>query len=389
MSLTALQWRMLPEYFMPISGTVNTVSQSILNDRINILNGIYNSFTSSVYHDGSTRTTGSNGWSFFKSGSNLEKDSGTNVVYGYPPTLTLISQSIIFAAGPTGSIIPTTIKLMNSYGMFSTVGYDIQPTASFNFNNTASIYVGVSKNSGIYKYFANTNPMETGSNVTTPSSSFSGYLRTSTPAKIYKMRIGNIKISIHNPPLIIPEIGINHGGKIDVACKIVQSAKKAGAKIIKNQTHIANDEYSIEAKKIIQIGSSGPTSHTVLLCTSTLVEKLAVPAIRISEISVEPRPTSYEILCAADRSPPRKAYLELLDHPALITECTLSDEIAKRNSSPSRKSARNAPSPIGNTIHPVLASPKVKIGDTRKINVLALLGRIDSLTKSFIASVSG
>jgi hypothetical protein len=142
-------------------------------------------------------------------------------------------------------------------------------------------------------------------------------------------------------------------------------------------------------KKIIQIGSSGPTSHTVLLCTSTLVEKLAVPAIRMSEISVEPRPTSYEILCAADRSPPRKAYLELLDHPALITECTLSDEIAKRNSSPSRKSARNAPSPIGNTIHPVLASPKVKIGDTRKMNVLALLGRIDSLTKSFIASVSG
>ena len=196
MSLTALQWRMLPEYFMPISGTLNTVSQSILNDRINILNGIYNSFTSSIYHDGSIRTTGSNGWSFFKSGSNLEKDSGTNVVYGYPPTLTMISQSIIFAAGPTGSIIPTTIKLMNSYGMFSTVGYDIQPTASFNFNNTASIYVGVSKNSGIYKYFANTNPMETGSNVTTRSSSFSGYLRTSTPAKIYKMRIWECKEAI-------------------------------------------------------------------------------------------------------------------------------------------------------------------------------------------------
>ena len=34
MSLTALQWRMLPEYFMPISGTLNTVSQSILNEYI-------------------------------------------------------------------------------------------------------------------------------------------------------------------------------------------------------------------------------------------------------------------------------------------------------------------------------------------------------------------
>jgi hypothetical protein len=114
MSLTALQWRMLPEYFMPISGTVGTVSQSIVNDRISILNGIYTSFTSSIYHDGSPRIAGSNGWLFFKSGSNLEKDGGTNVVYGYPPTITRISQSIIFAAGPTGSIPHSSIKLMNS-----------------------------------------------------------------------------------------------------------------------------------------------------------------------------------------------------------------------------------------------------------------------------------
>lgn len=196
MSLSALQWRMLPEYFMPISGTISTVSQSIVNDRISILNGIYNSFTSSIYHDGSVRTTGSNGWTFFKSGSNLEKDGGINVVYGYPPTLTNMSQSIIFAAGPTGSIPPTSIKLMNSYGMFSTIGYDIQPTASFSLTSTSSIYVGLSKNSGIYKYFAITNPMETGSNSTSPSSSFSGYLRTNTPARIYKMRIWECKEAI-------------------------------------------------------------------------------------------------------------------------------------------------------------------------------------------------
>jgi hypothetical protein len=142
-------------------------------------------------------------------------------------------------------------------------------------------------------------------------------------------------------------------------------------------------------KKITLIGSRGPASQTVFICTSAIVEKLAVPAIRISEIRVEPRPTSYEILCAAERSPPRNAYLELLDHPALITECTLSEEIAKRKSSPSRKSTRSAPSPRGNTIHPVLARPKVKIGDTRKMKVLALLGKIDSLTKSFSPSVSG
>lgn len=118
---------------------------------------------------------------------------------------------------------------------------------------------------------------------------------------------------------------------------------------------------------------SGAPSQTVFTCLSTLVEKLTVPAIRIREISVDPRATSYEIICAAERSPPRKAYFELLDQPALITECTLSDEIAKIKRRPSRKSTRKAPSPRGNTIHPVLASPKVKIGESRKIRLLALL----------------
>lgn len=87
------------------------------------------------------------------------------------------------------------------------------------------------------------------------------------------MRIGNIKISTDNPPLIIPEIGINHGGKIDVACKIVQSAKKAGAKIIKNQTHIANDEYSAEAKKIIPDNSKKNIFDLIEACQLSLEDE--------------------------------------------------------------------------------------------------------------------
>ena len=48
------------------------------------------------------------------------------------------------------------------------------------------------------------------------------------------IKIGNIKIDIGREPLIIPEMGINHSGKIDIAFKIIDAAKKAGAKIIKN-----------------------------------------------------------------------------------------------------------------------------------------------------------
>lgn len=65
------------------------------------------------------------------------------------------------------------------------------------------------------------------------------------------IKIGKIKISPELPPLIIPEIGINHGGNIETAFNIIRSAKRAGAKLIKNQTHIPDDEYSEEAIKVI------------------------------------------------------------------------------------------------------------------------------------------
>lgn len=57
-------------------------------------------------------------------------------------------------------------------------------------------------------------------------------------------------ISKNNYPLVIVELGINHAGKIDLAKKIILSAKKAGAEIIKMQTHIPEKEMSLEAKKI-------------------------------------------------------------------------------------------------------------------------------------------
>ena len=60
------------------------------------------------------------------------------------------------------------------------------------------------------------------------------------------------KISKNHNPLIISEIGINHNGKIDVALKMVDAAKRAGAEIVKHQTHIPEEEMSLEAKKLNQ-----------------------------------------------------------------------------------------------------------------------------------------
>ena len=66
-------------------------------------------------------------------------------------------------------------------------------------------------------------------------------------------KIANINVSINHPPLIIAEIGINHNGSLEIAKKMVDSAKRAGVKIIKHQTHIANEEMSSIAKSIIPV----------------------------------------------------------------------------------------------------------------------------------------
>lgn len=64
------------------------------------------------------------------------------------------------------------------------------------------------------------------------------------------IKIDNRIISLSSNPLIIPEIGINHSGRLENAIKIVDAAKRAGAEIIKHQTHAIDDEMSIEAKRI-------------------------------------------------------------------------------------------------------------------------------------------
>lgn len=52
-------------------------------------------------------------------------------------------------------------------------------------------------------------------------------------------------------PLVIAEIGINHGGDLSVAIEIADAAINAGAEVVKHQTHIIEDEMSEEAQFVI------------------------------------------------------------------------------------------------------------------------------------------
>jgi sialic acid synthase SpsE len=65
------------------------------------------------------------------------------------------------------------------------------------------------------------------------------------------LEIAGRKIGYDYDPLIVVEIGINHGGSLEVAFEMVDAAAEAGAEIIKHQTHIASDEMSSDAKKVI------------------------------------------------------------------------------------------------------------------------------------------
>ena len=76
-------------------------------------------------------------------------------------------------------------------------------------------------------------------------------------------KIKNIKIGKDYPPVVISEIGINHGGSLHVAISMADAAIKAGAKIIKHQTHIPHEEMSQEAR-FIKPGNSNKSIYSII-----------------------------------------------------------------------------------------------------------------------------
>ena len=80
---------------------------------------------------------------------------------------------------------------------------------------------------------------------------------------ISSFEIGNVRIGIGEDPLVIPEIGINHEGSLIVAKQMVDAAYGAGAKLIKHQTHIVEDEMTHVAKKVVP-GNSEDSIYDIM-----------------------------------------------------------------------------------------------------------------------------
>src|SRR5215475_14505196 len=80
---------------------------------------------------------------------------------------------------------------------------------------------------------------------------------------------------------------------------------------------------SAEMKKTTNIGNSGNqyqlNSPYFPSCATTIADRFKDPAHSSTVIMTKPIETSYETICAAERSAARNGYFEFEAHPAMIT----------------------------------------------------------------------
>ena len=85
--------------------------------------------------------------------------------------------------------------------------------------------------------------------------------------------IAGREIGPAHPPLVIAEIGINHGGDLDTAKEMVRLAAASGCEMIKHQTHILEDEMTDEAKAIFPPNADVSIWDVMAHCALSLEEE--------------------------------------------------------------------------------------------------------------------
>ena len=88
--------------------------------------------------------------------------------------------------------------------------------------------------------------------------------------------IAGRKIGPEYHPLVIAEIGINHGGDLKVAKNMVSLAAAAGAECVKHQTHFVEDEMTAEAKNIFPPNANQSIWDVIDSCALTRDEEIAL-----------------------------------------------------------------------------------------------------------------
>ncbi len=92
------------------------------------------------------------------------------------------------------------------------------------------------------------------------------------------MKIAHRSVGPEHPPLVIAEIGINHGGSLEMAKEMVRLAAGAGCEIIKHQTHFIEDEMTDEAKSIFPPNADVSIWHVMERCALSAEAEIELKA---------------------------------------------------------------------------------------------------------------
>ncbi len=121
------------------------------------------------------------------------------------------------------------------------------------------------------------------------------------------MKIANREIGPAHKPLVIAEIGINHGGDLEVAKEMVRLAAGAGCEMVKHQTHIVEDEMTEEAKQIFPPNADVSIWDVMAQCALSREDETALKAY-VEELGM--------IFISTPFSRAACDFLETLDVPA-------------------------------------------------------------------------
>jgi len=99
--------------------------------------------------------------------------------------------------------------------------------------------------------------------------------------------------------------------------------------------------------------------------------------------------TSYETICDAERIAPKKAYFELLDHPAIKMPKTPNEDIPKITKIAKSISDNKICSSKGRTIQNDKLNENVNNGASKKRTRFACVGNTDSFNNNFKPSAKG
>lgn len=91
-----------------------------------------------------------------------------------------------------------------------------------------------------------------------------------------EIEIAGRKIGPEYPPLVIAEIGINHEGSLETARTMVDAAHRAGAEVVKHQTHIVEDEMTAAAKKVVPGNAKESIYEIMQRCALNEADELAL-----------------------------------------------------------------------------------------------------------------